>query len=157
MPKQEHVSKRHLIVGSWRVIISPAQGTPALGLATFGADGTVVNAFPPVEPSPSAPGGVVFVSSGHGAWQASGPDAAVFTFVALGADGQGNLNGAGTIRVSVTLDAGGQTFSGEYDATMADPRGTTVGTEQGTVQAARIVAEPPDMPARMAAHVGNPP
>jgi hypothetical protein len=133
-------------VGSWQLTISPVQGTPAVGLATFGAEGALVTSVLPVEPSPGAPGGVVFVSAGHGAWEATGPDTATFTFVALGANGQGIPDGTGTIRASIALGPDGQTFSGEYVATMADPAGNTVATEQGTVPAKRIVAEAPGLP-----------
>lgn len=143
MSNQSTITARHLITGSWRVTLFPAEGTPALGLATFGADGTMVNAFPPVEPSPLVPGGVMFVSSGHGAWETTGPDTVIAGFVALGADGQGQPGGTGTIRAGITLDADGQAFSSDYDATMAGPAGNTVATEQGTLRATRIVTVTP--------------
>lgn len=143
MPDANNDRERHPITGAWRVTIVPAEGTPTLGLATIGIDGTVVNAFPPVEPSPGAPGGVVFVSSGHGTWDATGPTSAIVTFVALGADVQGHADGTGTIRARVTVDAGGETCNGEYHATMAGPHGAIVSTEQGTLRAERIRAEAP--------------
>jgi hypothetical protein len=46
-----------------------------------------------------------------------------------------------TIRAGITLGADGQTFSGEFVATIADPEGTTIGTFPGTLQATRIAAE----------------
>jgi hypothetical protein len=56
--------KRQGFVGSWRMTFFEAVGPPTLGLATFGADGTVVTAEHPVVMPPIAPG-VVFTSSGH--------------------------------------------------------------------------------------------
>jgi hypothetical protein len=89
---------------------------------------------------------VVFLSAGHGAWDATGSDTAIFTFADLQADGQGNPDGTGIVRASITLDPDGQAFSGEYVRTFADPAGNTVAIIPGTVQASRIVAEAPEMP-----------
>src|SRR5688572_7230216 len=65
-------------VGSWRMTVFEPEGPPTLGLATFGADRTVVTAEHPVVTPPIAPG-VVYTSSGHGAWEATGPNTAVVT------------------------------------------------------------------------------
>ena len=64
------------LVGSWQVTVTFTQAPPARSLGTFGADGTLITSPPPVLPRPGAPGEVVFASSGHGAWDATGPDAA---------------------------------------------------------------------------------
>lgn len=130
------------LVGSWRMTFFEDEGPPTLALATFGADGTVVTAEHPVVTPPMAPG-VIFTSSGHGAWQATGPDTAIFTFVGLGGDGQGNLFGTATARSSITLGADGQTFSGEVVWTIVDPGGSLLATYPGRFQAMRIVAEAP--------------
>lgn len=132
-------------VGSWRMTIFEAEGPPTLGLATFGADRTVVTAEHPVVTPPIAPG-VVFTSSGHGAWEPTGPDTAIVTFVGLGGDGQGSLFGTLTARASITLGAAGQTFSGEVAWTIADPGGNPLATYLGSLQATRIVAEAPGSP-----------
>jgi hypothetical protein len=122
------------------VTIHEADGPPTRALFTFGADGTVVIAEHPVVTPPGAPG-VIFTSSGHGAWQASGPNSVRATFIALGSDGQGNLFAIVTFRIEITLEAGGQTFAGEFVATIADPGGNTLATFPGALQATRIVAE----------------
>jgi len=134
-------------VGSWQVIVSFAEGPPGRSLGTIDADGTIVASIPPVMPWPGAPGDVLFLSSAHGAWEATGADSAIVTFVALVADGQGNLFGTATFRASATLDPEGETFSGSNTVTIADEAGNTVATRQGTIQGTRIVAEAPEMAA----------
>lgn len=130
--------------GSWRVSVSVSQGPTFVNLSTLGADGTVVNSgLPASEPPPGGPPGVVFSSTQHGAWASTGPDAANVTFVGLAADEQGRALGTSTVRASIVLAADGNTFSGEFVTTLADPAGITVATFAGTVQATRIVAEPP--------------
>jgi hypothetical protein len=133
-------------VGSWRLTVFEPDGPPTLALATFGADGTLVTAEHPVVTPPIAPG-PVFTSSGHGEWNATDPNAAVLTFVALGSVGQGKLFGTVTIRASITLGSDQETFSGQYAATIAGPDGATLATIPGTLQATRIVAEAPAVPA----------
>jgi hypothetical protein len=136
---------RQGFVGSWRMTFFEAEGPPTLALATFGADGTMVAAEHPVVTPPIA-AGVIFTSAGHGAWQATGPDTAVFTCVGLGSYGQGILFGTATARSSITLGTDGQTFSGEVVWTVADREGNLLAIYPGTFQATRIVAEAPEMP-----------
>jgi hypothetical protein len=131
-------------VGSWRMTVDEADGPPTLALATFSADGTVVTAEHPVVTPPIAPG-VVFTSSGHGAWAATGPETANVTFVGLGSLGEGILFGTVTARAQIALGADGQTFRGEVVWTIADPSGQPHGSYSGSFQATRIVAEGPDL------------
>jgi hypothetical protein len=136
------------VVGSWQITVAAAQEPPFQGLGTFGADGMVLVSPPPVVPSlPHGPDTVIYTSAGHGAWGATGPDSAVFTFIFLGADAQGNPFAIVTVRASITLGADEQTFGGEFVRTIADPAGNTMATEPGTIQAARIVAEAPEISA----------
>ena len=132
-------------VGAWRMTFFEAEGPPTLALATFSSDGSVVAAEHPVVTPPIA-SGAIFTSAGHGAWQATGPDTAVFTAVGLGSYGQGVLFGTATARARITLGADGHTFSGEVIWTVADPEGTLLATYPGTFQATRIVAEVPGLP-----------
>lgn len=129
-------------VGSWLLTFFEADGPPTLALATFGAEGTVVTAEHPVVTPPIATE-AIFTSSGHGAWEATGPDTAVFTVVGLGSYGQGILFGTATARATITLGADGQTFSGEVVWTVADREGNPLATFPGTFQATRIVARAP--------------
>jgi hypothetical protein len=102
----------------------------------------MVTAEHPVVTPPGAPG-VIFTSSGHGAWQATGPGSAIFTYIGLGSDGQGKLFAVVTFRGAVRLDTGGRALSGEVVATIADPDGKTLATFPMTLQGTRIVAEAP--------------
>jgi hypothetical protein len=130
--------------GSWRVVISRADGVTVFSLQTYGADGTVLTSGLPVLPAP--PGGepgVVFQSLAHGVWEATGPDSAVFTFVHLRAGAEGQPLGTLTIRKTATLAADGQSFTGEAVATLADPEGNVLATFSSTEQGTRMVAEAP--------------
>lgn len=129
-------------VGSWLVRFFEDDGPPTLGLATVGADGTVVTAEHPVVTPPIAPGPVI-TSSGHGAWKAIGPNTAVVTFVGLGSYAEGILFGTVTANATIMLAPDGQTFDGDVVFTVADPTGTTLETFPGRFQATRIVAEIP--------------
>jgi hypothetical protein len=134
----QHNNQRRDFIGSWRLIVSPDQGTPAPTLTTVGADGTLVSSSLPVEAALGSPDAVIFVSSTHGAWEATGPETACCTFVGLAADRQGRQFGSATINANVKLGPDGQTFTGSYHATVADPEGNTMATEDGMVQASRI-------------------
>jgi hypothetical protein len=136
------------LAGSWRVVVTASTGRTFVTLSTFGTDGTAVTSTQPAQPAPpGSPPGVVFFSAAHGAWEATGPTTANFTFVHLRASSEGQPLGTTTPRVSITLGADGDTFSGEFVTTLADPAGNVVATLTGTVQATRIVAEAPVMPA----------
>jgi hypothetical protein len=134
-------------VGSWRLTVTEAQAPPFIALGTFGADGTVVVSPPPVvPPSPHGPGTVVHTSAGHGAWEATGSDTAIVTFMLLAADEEGNPFATRTVRARLTLGTDGQSVSGEFVATIADTAGNTVATEAGTILATRLIAEAPGTP-----------
>jgi hypothetical protein len=131
-------------VGSWRLTVAEAEAPPFLALGTFGADGTVVVSPPPVvPPSPHGPATVVHTSAGHGAWEVTGANTAIATFVLLAADEKGNPFATRTIRGSLMLGADGQSFSGEFEATVADPAGNVMAIESGVIQATRLIAEAP--------------
>lgn len=145
------MSQQQGFVGSWQVIATDSPGPPNISLATVGADGTVVTSPPPVFPPMDPSGEAIYTSAGHGAWEATGRDSAVVTFVVLTADRQGNPLLTVTVRASVTLDAGRQSWSGEGSRTFTDPGGNIVATELATVRATRIVAataagQPPAKP-----------
>jgi hypothetical protein len=134
-------------VGAWRVTLLPAQGTPAPALATLGADGTLAMTTLPVEPFLGADDQMIYVSGGHGAWEAKGPDKARFTFVGLAAGERGTWAATGTISANLTLGADGATVTGSYWASIADNAGREMATEKGTLRAERISVQ---MPAALA-------
>ena len=51
-----------------------------------------------------------------------------------------------TVRASLTLGVDGDSLSGEFVSTVADPAGNLVATIPGTMQGTRIVAEAPGGP-----------
>jgi hypothetical protein len=130
-------------VGAWRLTLCPAQGTLAPALATLGVDGTLALDTLPVEPFLGAADNVSFVSGGHGQWQASGSGQARFTFVGLAAGERGTWEATGTISASLSLGQDGTTVTGSYWASIADPAGRELATEQGTLRAERIMVETP--------------
>jgi hypothetical protein len=93
--------------------------------------------------TPPVASGPIFASSGHGAWRATCPETAVFTFVGLACDGSGTFFGSVTIRAEIALDSGGETFEGEFTATIADPAGSTLAVIPGSLRGMRITAEAP--------------
>jgi hypothetical protein len=126
--------------GSWLITFYEEDGPPTLALATLSADGTVVTAEHPVVTPPIAHG-PVFTSSGHGAWQATGPDTAALTFVGLGSYGEGVLFGTVTANATIALAPDGQTFDGDVLFTIAERGGNTLGAFPGSFRATRITAE----------------
>lgn len=139
------MSHQRGFVGSWRVTSFAAGDPPLLSLGIFGVDGTLTVVVPPAMQWPDGSGEVFFASAGSGAWEATGPDTAVLTFVFLTADGQGIPRGTITIRAEVRLGPDGQTFGGANTVTIADPAGNELGTIPETLQATRIAAEAPRM------------
>ncbi len=80
-------------------------------------------------------------------WEATSPDTAIVTFMLLTADAEGNPFATRTVRASLTLGADGQSVSGEFEATVANPAGNVMATESGVINATRIIAEAPVPPA----------
>ena len=129
-------------VGTWRV--TPViEGQATAALTTFNADGTVLTSNPPVQAAPPDLGaGVLVQSVGHGEWAATGERTADVTFVFVQSDGNGNYLGTRTTRGSLELDDDGETWTGTFDATVADAAGSVLFTAAGTVEATRIAVEP---------------
>ena len=132
-------------VGAWRLTFDTPLG-PSQSLLTVMADGTVLFSGRPVSPAAGEPP-VTFSSAGHGVWQPTGPTTAAATWVGLVTDGQGNFLAIVTDSIDVTLGADGNSWSGSYSATVADPSGTVLFVGGGTVQATRITVQPLATPA----------
>ncbi len=135
----------HEFVGAWRVTFDTPAG-PSQSLLTVMADGTVLFSGRPV--SPAAGGNpTTFSSAAHGAWEPTGPDIAATTWVGLVTDGEGNFLAVVTDSVEVTLDASGDSWSGSYSASVADPNGNVLYVGGSTVEATRITVQPLATPA----------
>jgi hypothetical protein len=151
------MSQPHRLVGSWQVTVVENDGPPTMMLGSFHADGTVVTAEHPVVTPPGAPG-VVYTSSGHGAWKATGPSTAAWTILGLGSDGQGQLFGVVTVRAEIGLGADGRSFTGTATATISDRHGVPMATFPVKLEAIRIAAEAPvgpDAAGQGSAWIGN--
>ena len=139
------MTQRPTFTGSWRVQVDAPNGTREQALMTFAEDGSVLCSPAPALSQPAAHDGVVFLSTGHGAWATAGAGAAVITYSVLASDGRGQPFGVATIRGQLTLDADGHAFSGAGVRTVVNPQGMTVATNPATVRATRVVAEAPAM------------
>ncbi len=136
------MSEYAAVVGSWHITVYETDGPPTRGFCTFGADGTLVTSEHPVVTPPGAPS-VIFTSAGHGAWQATGPDAVVFTFAALGSDITGNLFTVVTFRGDARVNQDAMTFTGELTATLDNPQGVEMAVFPLRIEGRRIVAQQP--------------
>ena len=129
------------LVGAWRLTIAPIQGTPVPALVTLHADGTLSSASLPVEPFLGAADRVIFVSPGAGVWEPAGVKLARLKIVGLAATERGAQAAGATILGRGELSADGRSLSGSYAATVYDPAGVPLATEEGTLQATRISLE----------------
>jgi hypothetical protein len=131
----------HGFVGSWRMTASSPGSAPTQSLGTYMADGTYLDSDLPV---PAGAGGdaVTISTAGHGIWQPTGETTAQVTFVDLVSDLQGNFLTVETISVQATLGADGNTLSGTFSVSVADPSGKVVAEVTGTLQGTRITLEP---------------
>ena len=135
-------------VGTWRATFDTPVG-PSQSLLTLMADGTLLFSGRPVK-SAAAGAPVTFSSAGHGVWQQTGPTTAATTWEGFVTDAQGNFLAIATDSVEATLGAGGNSWSGAYSATVADPDGNVLFVGDGTVQATRLTVQP------LATPVGTP-
>jgi hypothetical protein len=132
-------------VGAWRLTFDTPLG-PSQSLLTVMADGTVLFSGRPVSPA-AGESPVTFSSAGHGVWKQTGPTTAATTWVGLVTDGEGNYLAAVTDSVEATLDTDGDSWSGSYSATVADPDGNVLYVGGATVEATRITVQPLATPA----------
>ncbi|MEA2529887.1 MAG: hypothetical protein QOF01_3729 [Thermomicrobiales bacterium] len=132
-------------VGAWHLTTQTPFG-PSQSLITFMADGTVLFTDRPVYPG-DAGFPVTFISAGHGVWEQTGPDTAAATWVEFVTDGEGNFLAVVTDSVEMTLGADGNSWSGPFSSTSADPSGNVLFVGGGTVEATRITVQPLATPA----------
>jgi hypothetical protein len=132
-------------IGSWRLTSENPSGASE-GLLTLMADGTVVFSGRPVAPTGGEPP-VVFIGTGHGAWEQTGPTTAAASFSVFITDGEGNFLWVVTDSVEMTLDPDGTSWSGPYSSTTADPGGNVLFISPGMAEATRIMVQPLATPA----------
>jgi hypothetical protein len=142
-------------VGAWRLTTQTPFGA-SQSLVTLMADGTML-----FSDRPSQPGGagfpVTFISAGHGAWHATGPNTAAATWVEFVTDGKGDFLAVVTGSVVMTLGADGTSWSGPFSSTTTDPAGKILFVGTGTVErAARITVQPLATPPAASPPAGTP-
>lgn len=124
-----HLTK---LVGSWQArTIATKQGVSFPALLTFTGDGIVLADEPPG----------AFDTAGHGAWAATGPDSANFTFLALVGGETGVLSATMKVVGAVRYDAGTDTWRGPFRIQVVDANGNETLTDDGTFDATRIAVE----------------
>ena len=74
---------------------------------------------------------MVYLSTAHGRWEATGADTAIVTFVQTRAGAEGQPLGTVTVRLGIALGAGGDMVGGEFAATIADPAGNVTANLAG--------------------------
>ena len=127
-------------VGAWRLFTETPFG-PSQSLITFNADGTVLFSDRPVLPGDAGfPDS--FIGTGHGAWEQTGPDTAAATWVFFVTDGEGNFLAVVTDSAEATLGDDGDSWSGAFSSSSADPAGNVLFVGGGTGEAARITVQP---------------
>ena len=77
-----------------------------------------------------------------GAWEQTGPTTAAATWVEFVSDGEGNFLVTVTDSVEMTLGTDGDSWSGPFSSTSADPTGNVLFVGGGTVEAKRITVQP---------------
>ncbi len=141
-------------VGAWRLTTETPFGA-SQSLVTFMADGTVS-----FTDRPSQPGGagfpVTFISAAHGAWEQTGPTTAAATWVEFVTDGEGAFLAVVTDSAEMTLGADGNSWSGPFSSSSADPSGNVLFVGGGTGQASRITVQPLVQPLATPAAAGTP-
>ena len=126
------------LVGAWAITAQLEGGGPVafVSVATIMPGGVLVNT------APDTP-------LGHGAWGRIGDRDYAITIVHPDFDGEGGLEGMVTVRATVALGPGGDTFSGPFVAEVADLAGNVLVAFGGTAAGRRIAVGlmPPGTPA----------
>jgi hypothetical protein len=126
--------------GSWLYTVT-IPGYTFQGIETYSADGGYTEA----DQLSFAPFAVA--SAGHGAWQSSGKNKFLLTYVNLTFDGFSTGNPTGTLKVRqrTTIDRTGNSYSGSGDYTYFDLNGNPLPGISGTftIVATRIQVQAP--------------
>jgi hypothetical protein len=131
---QDATTEGHPLVGTWYLDTNAADPANALEMFILHADGTYVEA--------NADGSVRL-----GAWEATGPTTANLTIVAYTEDEDGANLGATTIRLAITLNPDGNSYTAEGTIELTAPDGTLSGQAgPATGAATRLLVEAPGTP-----------
>jgi hypothetical protein len=125
----------HPLVGTWFLTTSSANPTDADDLFSLHADGTYVEA--------NADGSVRL-----GVWEPTSPTTATLTITAYSRDAAGASEGGITLRLTLTLNPDGNSYTAEGTIELSAPDGSRSG-QAGPVrgEATRMLVEAPGTPA----------
>ncbi|MEA2595448.1 MAG: hypothetical protein QOF01_1917 [Thermomicrobiales bacterium] len=135
------------LVGTWRVMVTQADGIGYPVMSTFMADGTAIHDGLPAQPAvPGAPYKVSIGGTGHGVWEATGEGSSAITFELLNSDENGNYLGRLTVSGTQELSADGESFTGQFVITITDPAGAVIAAIPTTAVATKMHLEQPALP-----------
>jgi len=134
------------LAGSWQLTLIPVTPAdsiavvPIRGLATFTADGSVVETdATEVVAMTTASGARVYATPGHGIWQPGPAVGNLFIqFISLLVNPNETLHAKKTVTITGALDSTGNRFRGNYSFELVDPTGHVIATGSGTVTGVRI-------------------
>lgn len=136
------VGSSQAIVGSWYITVtSNTFPVPFRGMVTFGEGGGVVASAQGdilLQPPPGVP---PVATAAHGAWLRRSNREFLFTFRQIFYNGDGNYAGGAKIRNAATLDASGDSMTGQLIVQYYDASDQVVFTGAGSFTGSRIVAE----------------
>jgi hypothetical protein len=130
------------LAGSWQFTLTPATPTPGIsipGLATFTADGSVVEtdgSEVAPSPGPSATSAATFGTPGHGIWQLLPARTGFYVqYISIVVNPDGALNSYNTTTMTVSVISATTTtmLSGDYTTVRTDPNGNVIKTISGAV------------------------
>ncbi len=125
--------------GSWQIVATIPGGVPVCpgtsdcvypALATATSDGTVLQTAP-----------ISGTLTGHGAWKRVGPRQFSLNAIYFRVSSSGIYEGTSETTIEVTLDRGGRTGEGAFDAVVYDLNKVPITSYSGTVTAQRIEVE----------------
>ncbi len=127
--------------GSWLYTVTipnpPDVSIVFLGTETYSAGGGYVEA----DQLSFTPGSLA--TAGHGAWQSTGQNTFLLTYVNLTYDASGNPTGTSKVRQTTRLARTGNSYSGAGDYAYYDLNGNVVLSGTFTITAKRILVEAP--------------
>jgi hypothetical protein len=132
-------------VGAWHLDTETPFGS-SQSLMTVSSDGTVAFSDRPVFPGDAGFPATHF-SAGHGTWEQTGTDTASATWMFFMTDGDGNFLGVVADSAEMTLGADGDSWTGPFSSSTADPTGAVLFVGGGTVEGTRIAVQPLASPA----------
>jgi hypothetical protein len=143
-------AESHTLEGSWAMTViatSPPGLPPLSSLITFTRGGEVIESRRGY--LPFSPFGPILETAGHGVWDRMrhGEFAATFTFLVQAAPNNldfvsGESLGTDKIRLRITVDSSGDSFSGVFVSEARDANGNVVFSATGTVVGTRLQLEP---------------